>query len=145
MYKFCKYYDPETGVLIDYLFVKVIELTHEKSAVKRALVEHKPQVKSISFYETRERLVEPLMYNSDSKFVLFYKNKEFIIEVKAIFYKHPDKKFIDKSTPYIINDLKCNGIEKSMEELQKIIGAPQHIIDSELHEKLLYYVDDLYF
>jgi hypothetical protein len=145
MYKFCMYYDPRTGELIEQCFVKVIELTHEKSAVKRALVEYKPPVKSISFYKPRAKLVEPLMYNSDLRFVLFYNMREFIIEAKAIFYKHPDQKFIDKSTPYIINELKCNGSEKSMEELQKIIGAPQHIIDRELQDKLLDYVDELPF
>jgi hypothetical protein len=59
----------ETGYSNQLLFVKVVELTHEKSLNKRAIIEYTFKGENLRHYIPRDRLIAPNVVHSE---VLFY-------------------------------------------------------------------------
>jgi len=136
----------ETGYSNQLLFVKVVELTHEKSLNKRAIIEYTYKGENLRHFIPRDRLIAPNIVHSEVLFYHYASGFEYCVEARADFFKHPDELFVNMTTKLLITELKVNGhkmknslaaavyMNEDHEELQRKILA-----------KLVEYVDELPF
>jgi hypothetical protein len=149
MFAFCNV-TTVTGEYIENAFVRILELTHERSAVPRAKVLYQTPNKDYEFYRPRAALVSPIQLRSQVKFCMSWQGFEYWIEARADFFKHPNHKWVDVLTPYLITNLRLglsskNGTETNIQNIHEFSGIPIDQIKTELHSQLLNFVDDLPF
>jgi hypothetical protein len=127
-------------------FVKVLELTHEKSLNKRAVIEYTYKGETIRHYITRDRLIAPNIVHSEVLFYSYQSGWEYCIEVRADFFKHPLQHYVSMVTDYVITELKVNGHRmKDVAEAAEYMKANQHELSRQILAKLVDYADELPF
>lgn len=126
--------------------VRVLELTHETSPRKRCWVEcHTPEF-STKFNTDRSKLVEPIKLNSAVEFMIYKNGFDYKVKARATFYKHPAQKWVDASTPYIIDELFVNDMEvPNIKTIADYISTDEPTLRNEIHKALMFYVDELPF
>jgi hypothetical protein len=136
----------ETGYSNQLLFVKVVELTHEKSLNKRAIIEYTYKGENLRHFIPRDRLIAPNIVHSEVLFYHYVSGFEYCVEVRADFFKHPDELFVNMTTKHLITELKVNGHKKQdAAEAAKYMNADQHELQRKILAKLVEYVDELPF
>lgn len=127
-------------------FVKVLELTHEKSLNKRAVIEYTYNGETLRHYITRDRLIAPNIAHSEVLFYSYHSGWEYCIEVRADFFKHPLQHYVSMVTDYVITELKVNGHRmKDVAEAAEYMKADQHELSRQILAKLVDYADELPF
>lgn len=140
-YGYCNYYDAATHIFHEDIFVRILEHTHEKSAVPRYRVMwHSPDM-DIEFYKPRERvkLAQPLCSTIILNIVQGV--TECNILVSAVFYKNPTEVACHNKTPHVyklikLNDKKLNSINQLITKLDR--PHLKNIIMSELLANIEY-------
>lgn len=123
-------------------FISILEYTHHKSAVPRARVAYHSPDLSLEFYIAREKITRPIIIKSVCPF--WYDGIN--IKVRATFFKHPDDKFCEADTPYIIESINANGFNlDTVSELAEFTGTDEKKMREILLDNLLDYVDELPF
>lgn len=127
-------------------FVKVLELTHEKSLNKRAVIEYTDKGETIRHYITRYRLIAPNIVHSEVLFYSYHSGWEYCIEVRADFFKHPLQHYVSMVTDYVITELKVNGHRmKDVAEAAEYMNADRYELERQIQAKLVDYADELPF
>ena len=136
----------ETGYSNQILFVKVVELTHEKSLNKRAIIEYTYKGEKIRHFIPRDRLIAPNIVHSEVLFYHYASGWEYCVEVRADFFKHPDELFVNMTTKHFITELKVNGHKKQdVAEAAEYMYADEHELERKILALLVEYVDELPF
>jgi hypothetical protein len=136
----------ETGYSNQLLFVKVVELTHEKSLNKRAIIEYNYKGENLRHFIPRDRLIAPNIVHSEVLFYHYASGWEYRVEVRADFFKHPDELFVNMTTKHLITELKVNGHKKQdVAEAAEYMNAGEHELQRKILAKLVEYVDELPF
>jgi hypothetical protein len=127
-------------------FVKVVELSHEKSINKRAVIEYTYKGQNLRHYITRDRLIAPNIVHSEVLFYHYASGFEYCVEVRADFFKHPDELFVNMTTKHLITELKVNGNKKQDVALAaEYMNADREELERKILAKLVEYVDELPF
>ena len=127
-------------------FVKVLELTHEKSLNKRAVIEYTDKGETVRHYITRDRLIAPNIVHSEVLFYSYHSGWEYCIEVRADFFKHPLQHYVSMVTDYVITELKVNRHKfEDVSEAAEYMKADQHELSRQILAKLVDYADELPF
>lgn len=138
---YCNFYDAATNTFHEDIFVRILEHTHEKSAVQRyKVLWHSPDI-DIEFYKPRERvkLAEPLI--STIILTLDEGVTECNLLVSAVFYKNPTEVACHNKTPHIYQLIKLNNKKfNSINQLIKHLDRPhlKNVIMSELLANIEY-------
>jgi hypothetical protein len=136
----------ETGYTNQLLFVKVVELTHEKSLNKRAIIEYTYKGENLRHFIPRDRLIAPNIVHSEVLFYHYASGWEYCVEARADFFKHPDECFVNMTTKHFITELKVNGHKMvDAAEAAEYMNADQHELQRKILAKLVEYVDELPF
>jgi hypothetical protein len=124
-FAFCNYYDPATAIYHENVFVRILENTHEKSAVPRYKVIYHGQDDDIEFYVPRDKVRLAQKLNSLSILYLIIDKKEYNVIVEADFYKDPQDIACHSKTPHVIKMIKLNDKKlRSIDELATILMRP---------------------
>ena len=127
-------------------FVKVVELTHEKSFNKRAIIEYTYKGENQRHYIPRDRLITPEVVHSEIMFYAYHSGWEYCIEVRADFFKHPLQHYVSMVTDYLITELKVNRHKfEDVSEAAEYMKADQHELSRQILAKLVDYADELPF
>lgn len=127
-------------------FVKVVELTHEKSLNKRAVIEYTDKGETIRHYITRDRLIAPNIVHSEVTFYSYHSGFEYRIDVRADFFKHPLQHYVSMATDYVITELKVNHHKfMDVSEAAEYMKADKYELDRQILAKLVDYADELPF
>lgn len=127
-------------------FVKVLELTHEKSLNKRALIEYTYKGETIRHYIPRVRLIAPEVVHSEILFYNYHSGWEYCIEGRADFFKHPAEDYVSMSTKHVITELKVNGHKmKDVAEAAEYMNADRYELERQILAKFVDYADELPF
>jgi hypothetical protein len=127
-------------------FVKVVELSHEKSINKRAIIEYTYKGEKLRHYITRDRLIAPNIVHSEVLFYHYASGFEYCVEVRADFFKHPDELFVNMTTKHFITELKVNRHKKQdVAEAADYMKADRGELERKILAKLVEYVDELPF
>ena len=127
-------------------FVKVVELSHEKSINKRAVIEYTYKGQNLRHYITRDRLIAPNIVHSEVLFYHYASGFEYCVEVRADFFKHPDELFVNMTTKHFITELKVNRHKKQdVAEAADYMKADRGELERKILAKLVEYVDELPF
>jgi len=127
-------------------FVKVVELTHEKSFNKRAIIEYSYKGENQRHYIPRDRLIAPEVVHSEILYYAYHSGWEYCIEARADFFKHPEEHYVNMSTKYVITELKVNGKKmKDVAAVAEFMNADKHELDRQILAKLVDYADELPF
>lgn len=127
-------------------FVKVVELTHEKSFNKRAIIEYTYKGENHRHYIPRDRLIAPNIVHSEVLFYSYHLGWEYCIEVRADFFKHPAEDYVSMVTDYVITELKVNGHRmKDVAEAAEYMNADRYELERQIQAKLVDYADELPF
>ena len=127
-------------------FVKVVELSHEKSINKRAIIEYTYKGEKLRHYITRDRLIAPNIVHSEVLFYHYASGFEYCVEVRADFFKHPDELFVNMTTKLLMTELKVNGHKKQDVALAaEYMNADREELERKILAKLVEYVDELPF
>jgi len=127
-------------------FVKVVELSHEKSINKRAIIEYTYKGQNLRHYITRDRLIAPNIVHSEVLFYHYASGFEYCVEVRADFFKHPDELFVNMTTKLLITEIKVNGHKKQDVALAaEYMNADREELERKILAKLVEYVDELPF
>ena len=127
-------------------FVKVVELSHEKSINKRAIIEYTYKGQNLRHYITRDRLIAPNIVHSEVLFYHYASGFEYCVEVRADFFKHPDELFVNMTTKLLITELKVNGHKmKNSGAAAEYMNADREELERKILAKLVEYVDELPF
>jgi len=127
-------------------FVKVVELSHEKSINKRAIIEYTYKGQNLRHYITRDRLIAPNIVHSEVLFYHYASGFEYCVEVRADFFKHPEELFVNMTTKLLITELKVNGHKmKNSGEAAEYMNADRGELERKILAKLVEYVDELPF
>lgn len=127
-------------------FIKVLELTHEKSLNKRAVIEYTDKGETIHHYITRDRLIAPNIVHSEVLFYSYHSGWEYCIEVRADFFKHPLQHYVSMVTDYVITELKVNRHKMGdVSEAAEYMKADKHELERKILAKLVDYADELPF
>jgi hypothetical protein len=136
----------ETGYSNQLLFVKVVELTHEKSLNKRAIIEYTYKGENLRHFIPRDRLIAPNIVHSEILFYHYASGFEYCVEARADFFKHPDECFVNMTTKHLITELKVNGHKMvDAAEAAKYMNADFGELERKILAKLVEYVDELPF
>ena len=136
----------ETGYDTKLLFVKVVELTHEKSMNKRAIIEYTYKGENLRHYIPRDRLIAPNIVHSEVLFYHYHSGWEYCVEARADFFKHPDELFVNMTTKHLITELKVNGHKMvDAAEAAEYMNADRDELERKILVKLVEYVDELPF
>jgi len=127
-------------------FVKVVELSHEKSINKRAIIEYTYKGEKLRHYITRDRLIAPNIVHSEVLFYHYASGFEYCVEVRADFFKHPDELFVNMTTKLLMTELKVNGHKmKNSGAAAEYMNADREELERKILAKLVEYVDELPF
>ena len=127
-------------------FVKVLELTHEKSINKRAVIEYTSKGENLRHYITRDRLIAPNIVHSEILYYAYYSGFEYRVDVRADFFKHPEEHYVNMLTKYIITELKVNGKKmKDVAAAAEYMKADKHELERQILARLVDYADELPF
>jgi hypothetical protein len=136
----------ETGYSNQILFVKVVELTHEKSLNKRAIIEYTYKGENLRHFIPRDRLIAPNIVHSEVLFYHYASGFEYCVEVRADFFKHPLQHYVSMATDYVITELKVNGHKKQdVSEAAEFMKADKHELERQILARLVDYADELPF
>jgi hypothetical protein len=136
----------ETGYTNQLLFVKVVELTHEKSLNKRAIIEYTYKGENLRHFIPRDRLIAPDIKHSEVLFYHYVSGWEYCVEARADFFKHPDENFVNMTTKHLITELKVNGHKMvDAAEAAEYMNADRDELERKILAKLVEYVDELPF
>lgn len=136
----------ETGYDTKLLFVKVVELTHEKSLNKRAIIEYIYKGENLRHYIPRDRLIAPNIVHSEVLFYHYVSGWEYCVEARADFFKQPDENFVNMTTKHLITELKVNGHKMvDAAEAAEYMNADKDELERKILAKLVEYVDELPF
>jgi hypothetical protein len=136
----------ETGCSNQILFVKVVELTHEKRLNKRAIIEYTFKGKNLRHFIPRDRLIAPNIVHSEILFYHYASGFEYCVEARADFFKHPDELFVNMTTKLLITELKVNGHKmKNSGAAAEYMNADREELERKILAKLVEYVDELPF
>jgi hypothetical protein len=127
-------------------FVKVVELSHEKSLNKRAVIEYNSKGENLRHYITRDRLIAPNIVHSELTYYSYHSGFEYRVDVRADFFKHPEEQYVNMLTKYIITELKVN--RHKMEDVSEAAGfmkADKHELERQILARLVDYADELPF
>lgn len=127
-------------------FVKVLELTHEKSLNKRAVIEYNSGGEKLRHYITRDRLIAPNIVHSEVTYYSYRSGFEYRIDVRADFFKHPLQHYVSMATNYVITELKVNRHKmEDVSEAAEYMHADKHELERQILAKLVDYADELPF
>ena len=127
-------------------FVKVVELTHEKSLNKRAVIEYTSKGENLRHYITRDRLIAPNIVHSEVTYYSYHSGFEYRVDVRADFFKHPEEQYVNMLTKYIITELKVNGKKmKDVAAIAEFMKADKHELERQILARLVDYADELPF
>ena len=127
-------------------FVKVLELTHEKSLNKRAVIEYTYNGETIRHYIPRDRLIAPNIVHSEVTYYSYHSGFEYRIDVRADFFKHPLQHYVSMATNYVITELKVNRHKmEDVSEAAEYMKADKHELERQILAKLVDYADELPF
>jgi len=136
----------ETGCSNQILFVKVVELTHEKRLNKRAIIEYTFKGENLRHFIPRDRLIAPNIVHSEILFYHYASGFEYCVEARADFFKHPDELFVNMTTKLLITELKVNGHKmKNSLAAAVYMNADRDELERKILEKLIEYIDELPF
>ena len=136
----------QSGYDTKLLFVKVVELTHEKSLNKRAVIEYTYKGENLRHYIPRDRLITPEVVHSEILFYNYHSGWEYCIEGRADFFKHPAEDYVSMSTKHVITELKVNGHRmKDVAEAAEYMNADEHELERQILAKFVDYADELPF
>lgn len=127
------------------IFVSILEYTHPNSSLPRAKVVYHCKEGTFEFHKFRKDLIEPIQLHSDVRFKMYWKGFDYWIDVRADFYKHPSRKWVDETTPYIITELKLDKKDASLEQISEYSNINIEVLRKGIHKELLNYVDELPF
>jgi hypothetical protein len=127
-------------------FVKVVELTHEKSLNKRAVIEYKSKGEKLQHYLTRDRLIAPNIVHSEILYYAYHSGFEYRVDVRADFFKHPEEHYVSMATKYIITELKVNRHKmEDVSEAAEFMKADKYELERQILARLVDYADELPF
>ena len=127
-------------------FVKVVELSHEKSLNKRAVIEYNSKGENLRHYITRDRLIAPNIVHSEVTYYSYHSGFEYRVDVRADFFKHPEEHYVNMLTKYIITELKVNRHKmENVLEAAEFMKADKHELERQILARLVDYADELPF
>ena len=127
-------------------FVKVVELTHEKSLNKRAVIIYNSKGENLRHYITRDRLIAPNIVHSEILYYAYHSGFEYRVDVRADFFKHPEEHYVNMLTKYIITELKVNGHKmQTVLEAAEYMKSDKHELERQILARLVDYADELPF
>jgi hypothetical protein len=136
----------ETGYDTKLLFVKVVELTHEKSLNKRAIIEYTYKGENLRHFIPRDRLIAPNIVHSEVLFYHYVSGFDYCVEARADFFKHPEENFVNMTTKLLITELKVNGHKmKNSGAAAEYMNADRGELERKILAKLIEYIDELPF
>jgi hypothetical protein len=136
----------QSGYDTKLLFVKVVELTHEKSLNKRAVIEYTYKGENLRHFIPRDRLIAPNIVHSEILYYAYHSGWEYCIDVRADFFKHPEEHYVNMSTKYFITELKVNRHKfEDVSQAAQFMNADKHELERQILAKLVDYVDELPF
>jgi hypothetical protein len=127
-------------------FVKVVELSHEKSLNKRAVIEYTSKGENLRHYITRDRLIAPNIVHSEVTYYSYHSGFEYRVDVRADFFKHPEEHYVNMLTKYVITELKVNGKKmKDVAAVAEFMKADRYELERQILARLVDYADELPF
>ena len=127
-------------------FVKVVELSHEKSLNKRAVIEYTSKGENLRHYITRDRLIAPNIVHSEVTYYYYHSGFEYRVDVRADFFKHPEEHYVNMLTKYIITELKVNRHKmQDVSQAAQFMNADKHELERQILARLVDYADELPF
>lgn len=127
-------------------FVKVVELSHEKSLNKRAVIEYTSKGEKLRHYLTRDRLIAPNIVHSEILYYAYHSGFEYRVDVRADFFKHPEEHYVNMLTKFIITELKVNRHKmEDVSEAAEYMKADKHELERQILARLVDYADELPF
>jgi hypothetical protein len=127
-------------------FVKVVELSHEKSINKRAVIEYNSKGENLRHYITRDRLIAPNIVHSEILYYAYHSGFEYRVDVRADFFKHPEEHYVNMLTKYIITELKVNRHKfEDVSEAAEFMKADKYELERQILARLVDYADELPF
>ena len=127
-------------------FVKVVELSHEKSLNKRAVIEYNSKGENLRHYITRDRLIAPNIVHSEVTYYSYHSGFEYRVDVRADFFKHPEEHYVSMATNCVLTELKVNRHKmENVLEAAEFMKADKHELERQILARLVDYADELPF